>query len=155
MANDPITKSSTTGIISKTTSVDAVSVIFTPQATAPSSPTKGQSYVDAATGHLWTYDGATWVDNGTGGGGGGVTFYSISVDFGATPNGSFTKTFAHVGATTAMKVVMQQDGTSDETELAPLSCAAACLAADVITIRVHSVNGNPFSGIRTFSYLIG
>lgn len=155
MSNQPITKDSTTNIISKTTSVDVDSMIFTPQATAPSSPTKGQSYVDTATGHLWTYNGAAWVDNGTGGGGGGVTFYSASIDFGATPSGSFTKTFAHVGATTAMKVVMQQDGTSDETELAPLAVAAACLAADVITIRVHSVNGNFFAGIRAFSYLIG
>lgn len=122
---------------------------------APSSPVQGQLYIRGADGHLFQYLAGVWQDLTLGGGGGGVTFYSTSVDFGATPYGTFTKTFAHVGATTAMKILVSQDGTSDETELAPLTVSAACLAADVITIRVHSTNGNAFSGIRSFYYLIG
>lgn len=46
-----------------------------PQASAPASPSKGWTYVDSATGHQWTYDGSTWVDNGAGGGGGGLSEY--------------------------------------------------------------------------------
>lgn len=67
---------------------------FTPQATAPTSPVKGMTYVDTATGHLWTYNGATWVDNGSGGGGSGTTVYSgrSTLDFGSFPGTSFVET---------------------------------------------------------------
>lgn len=41
--------------------------------------TKGDTCVLAGDGHLYTFDGAAWVDNGAsgGGGGGGLTEYQV------------------------------------------------------------------------------
>ena len=53
-------------------------------AALPVSPAKGDTVVLAADGHLWTYDGATWIDNGAsgGGGGGGAVSGFLTIDFG-------------------------------------------------------------------------
>lgn len=43
-------------------------------ASFPGSPSKGDTVVLNGDGHLYTYDGSAWVDNGAaGGGGGGLT----------------------------------------------------------------------------------
>ena len=47
-------------------------------ASLPASADKGQSVVLDGDGHLYTWDGSAWVDNGAaGGGGGGVTAYDV------------------------------------------------------------------------------
>lgn len=52
-------------------------------AALPGSPSKGDTVVLNSNGHLYTYDGSGWVDNGAaGGGGGGVTGRTV-VNFGA------------------------------------------------------------------------
>lgn len=50
---------------------------FVVVAALPGSPAKGDSVVLSGDGHLYTYDGAAWVDNGAGGGGGGLTEYQV------------------------------------------------------------------------------
>lgn len=45
-------------------------------ASAPGSPAKGDTYVLSTNGHLYTYDGSGWVDNGAGGGS-GLTEYQV------------------------------------------------------------------------------
>jgi hypothetical protein len=42
-------------------------------ASFPASPSKGDTVVLESDGHLYTFDGTGWVDNGAGGGGGGTT----------------------------------------------------------------------------------
>jgi hypothetical protein len=41
----------------------------------PASPSKGDTVVLSTDGHLYTFDGTGWVDNGAGGGGGTSTAY--------------------------------------------------------------------------------
>lgn len=49
-------------------------LVLVPVAALPGSPTKGTTVVLNGDGHLYTYDGSAWVDNGAaGGGGGGLT----------------------------------------------------------------------------------
>lgn len=45
-------------------------------AALPGSPTKGETVVLSSDGHLYTYDGSAWVDNGAGGGS-GLTEYQV------------------------------------------------------------------------------
>lgn len=47
-----------------------------PVASLPVSPSKGDTVVLAGDGHLYTYDGSAWVDNGAGGGS-GLTEYQV------------------------------------------------------------------------------
>lgn len=47
-----------------------------PVAALPGSPAKGDTVVLSGDGHLYTYDGSTWVDNGAGGGS-GLTEYQV------------------------------------------------------------------------------
>lgn len=44
-------------------------------AALPGSPSKGDTVVLNGDGHLYTFDGSTWVDNGAGGGGGVSSSY--------------------------------------------------------------------------------
>lgn len=44
-------------------------------ASLPGSPSKGDTVVLNTDGHLYTFDGSSWVDNGAGGGGGTTTAY--------------------------------------------------------------------------------
>lgn len=44
---------------------------FFPVSALPGSPAKGDTVVLSSDGHLYTYDGSVWVDNGAAGGGGG------------------------------------------------------------------------------------
>lgn len=39
--------------------------------------TKGDTCVLTSDGHLYTFDGSVWVDNGAGGGGGGLSDYQV------------------------------------------------------------------------------
>lgn len=47
---------------------------FFPVSALPGSPAKGDTVVLSSDGHLYTYDGAAWVDNGAAGGGGGTVY---------------------------------------------------------------------------------
>lgn len=49
----------------------------------PGSPSKGDTVVLNSSGHLYTYDGTSWVDNGAAGGGGSGVTAKTTVDFGA------------------------------------------------------------------------
>lgn len=64
--------------------IDAPRLSIVPVAALPGSPAKGDTVVLASDGHLYTYDGSAWVDNGAAGGGGGpVASGTAIVDFGA------------------------------------------------------------------------
>jgi len=48
-------------------------------AALPGSPAKGDTVVLDGNGHLYTYDGAAWVDNGAAGGGGSIAQSTLAV----------------------------------------------------------------------------
>lgn len=50
---------------------------FLPVAALPSSPSKGMTVVLDADGHLYTYNGSSWVDNGAAAGGSGLSEYQV------------------------------------------------------------------------------
>ena len=133
----------------KTLDLDVVQL--RPQATPPASPSKGWTYVDSATGHSWTYNGSTWVDNGTGGGGGGST-PPTSVSLAFTDG---LATVAHSGATTSQKVVAARDGESDEADMDPLFISAWVSASNIVSVRAHTASGLTFTGTAVINYTIG
>lgn len=53
-------------------------------AALPGSPTKGDTCVLSGDGHLYTYSGSAWIDNGATGSGTGASGSAV-VDFGALP----------------------------------------------------------------------
>jgi hypothetical protein len=81
------------------------------------------------------------------GGGGSVTFYQVTVDFGSVPvHGGKTFNIALPGATTTQKVVCCPSlvpGTSineDEFEIEPWNAAARIIATDTLRLSVFSTS---------------
>lgn len=76
------------------------------------SSTMGDTCVLAGDGHLYTYNGAAWVDNGAaGGGGGGGPSGSVTLDFG-TGGGFADVTIAHPAAATTDLVIAALAGST-------------------------------------------
>lgn len=109
----------------------------------PGGAAQGDSVVLASNGHLYTYDGTTWVDNGaTGGGGGGETYGSATVDFGAAPGSSLATTVVSgqsgLLATSKVRVWLQGDTTAThnayEHLIAPIILRAGDLGTGTFTV---------------------
>lgn len=89
----------------------------------------------------------------------GGTVYQVDVNFGTAWRDAVTTTFAHVGATTLMRVVAQlapSSATDDELEMEPLTVAAMVPSNDVIRLTVACTrSGGVFKGTRRIAYMIG
>lgn len=80
---------------------------------------------------------------------------SVVVTFDATPFATKTTTFAHVGATLSQRVIVTEDGESDESEMEPLLVSAWVSAAGIISLRATTSTGAPLVGSRRFNYQVG
>ncbi len=92
-------------------------------------------------------------------GGGGVTIYTKTIDFGSIPRDSITTSFSHIGALINNKVIITASGSMpvgvdlDELEMDTLIASAYVSAADTITVIINAIPG-PVSGERNFNYQI-
>lgn len=92
----------------------------------------------------------------TGGGGGGATIHTASVDFGSVPVSVKRFSVGHSGATTSQKVMVQVLPTSsdvDEYEWEPVNAQGFVSATNVVDVIISTLNpGGLLSGIKTIGY---
>ena len=73
-------------------------------ATLPAGAAQGDTCVLASNGHMHTFDGAAWIDNGAAGGGGAVVSARVTITPPPATRGQYTQSFAAPGVTPASNV---------------------------------------------------
>lgn len=138
--------------------VVALSVLrFANVSALPGGATKGDSCVLTSDGHLYTYNGTSWVDNGAAGGGGpgpaGVS--QATVDFGSAPYPSRAFDIVDANALVTQNVLASiASDDNGEFECEPLTVAAHVTSTGVIRCIVASPTGR-VSGTVKVNYLLG
>ncbi len=116
-------------------------------ATLPPSPVKGSTVVLDTDGHLYTFDGSAWIDNGAaGGGGGGGTSTRVTLTPPAGTKGQYTQNVTIAGVTASSNLfctlVPNDDFDADELEDLVLRVTPLAGSADFTILRDGPLGGN-------------
>lgn len=127
--------------------INAPRLSIDPVAALPGSAAKGDTVVLSTDGHLYTYDGSAWVDNGAaGGGGGGGTSTRVTLTPPAGTKGQYTQNVTIAGVTASSNLfctlIPNDDYDADELEDLVLRVTPLAGSADFTILRDGPLGGN-------------